>query len=142
MSEMTTILNNSVCNFFSHRNNEIVPSWNSDTEIFLWFKNIKDSYLHHFILFVLHPIDILPFSLCSHTSKFSEQQKGFFRLILSIFFLIFLSRLQKKRFFLSFGLWKESMQIIPLNSFIIYADSFFYSLYIFFIVYVNVWVKW
>lgn len=142
MSEMTTILNNSVCNFFIHRNNEIVSSWNSDTEIFLWFKNIKGSYLHHFILFVLHPIDILPFSLCSHTSKFSEQQKGFFRLILSIFFSHIFILTSKKRFFLSFGLWKESMQIIPLNSFIIYADSFFYSLYIFFIVYVNVWVKW
>lgn len=107
-------------------------------------KEKKDKVTHTFpfFLWLIHWHICCSFSI---SSQILRTTKRLSRLILSIlcsYFFFYsaestLTTSKKKRRF-SCCVKRESMQIIPLNSFIIYADFFSLSRYIFFIVHVNV----
>lgn len=146
-------------NLSNHICYRITYGWCSNNNVddgfsFRTFIREKDRLCLHtsflFIILMLTVGIVCCFSLVSsqilQITKKNLTKKAF-HLISSIFspiiFLLFSIWLRvnfkKKRTF--FLLWKESMQIIPLNSFIIYADFFFCGVYILFIVHVNV-SKW
>lgn len=105
----------------------------------------------YFSLLDIH-VRLIGCFISDSSPRFCEQQKAFSRLISSILFLSYFffwmpdfkkRRASERERFSARFVKKESMQIIPLNGFIMYADFFFLSfcvVYIFFIVYVNVFV--